>query len=51
MFVYCLYSNLDNKVNAIYIFIEQLPGHLLPVLEQKDFDLDLKDLVLAKKVH
>lgn len=51
VFAYCLHSNPDNKVNATYILMEQLSGHPLPVLEQKDFDPDSKDLALAKKVH
>lgn len=51
VFAYCLYSSSENKVNATYILMEQLPGHQLAPLERKDFDPDPEDLALARKLH
>lgn len=51
VFAYCLHSSLENKVNATYILMKQLPGHQLPLLERKDFHPDPEDLAFARKVH
>ena len=50
---YQFHSDPSNKVNASYLLMERLPGHPLPVLEQKSLtaDPDPKELALANKVH
>lgn len=51
VFASSIKSDLDNKVNASYILMENLTGHELPVLEQENLEPDLEDVASAEKVH